>query len=111
MAAEPRLVIIATHPIQYQVPLFRALAADPRVDSHVLFLSRHGLESRVDPGYGVEFAWDIDLLGGYESSFLPNVREHARPGGVLSYVNVTVGRALRALDPDAILFLGVRSAT
>jgi glycosyltransferase involved in cell wall biosynthesis len=103
--------VVASHPIQYQAPLFRRLAADPRVDLHVLFLSRHGLTSRADPDFGVDFSWDIDLLGGYASSFLKNLRERARPGGALSYVNPGVIGALRRLAPDAVLFQGARNAT
>lgn len=106
-----RLVVLASHPIQYQVPLYRRLAQNPTLDLHVLFLSRHGLRSRSDPGFGVDFKWDIDLLGGYASSFLRNLREQASPGGALSYVNPGVIRALRRLDPDAVLFQGARNAT
>ncbi len=111
MSNPARLVVLASHPIQYQVPLYRALAQDPRLDLHVLFLSRHGLTSRPDPGFGVDFKWDIDLLGGYASSFVHNLREHASPGGALSYVNPGVVGALRRLDPEVILFQGARNAT
>src|SRR4051794_7252892 len=107
----PRLAVLAPHPIQYQVPLWRALAADGRVEPHVLFMSRHGLEQRLDPNFGASFAWDVDLLSGYRSRFLPNLREQGPPGGVMSYVNPGVVRALEQVDPAAILFLGVRSPT
>jgi glycosyltransferase involved in cell wall biosynthesis len=111
MGAERRLVVLASHPIQYQAPLFRALAADPRVDLQVLFLSRHGVEERQDPAFGIPFRWDVDLLSGYPSMFVPNIRERAAPGMVWSYVNPSVVRDLRSLDPDVVLFLGVRSPT
>lgn len=111
MSNPARLVVVASHPIQYQTPFYRALAQDPRIDLHVLFLSRHGLTSRPDPGFGVDFKWDIDLLGGYASSFLRNLREHANPGGALSYVNPGVIGALRRLDPVVMLFQGARNAT
>jgi glycosyltransferase involved in cell wall biosynthesis len=106
-----RLAILASHPIQYQAPLFRRLAADGRIDLHVVFLSRHGTTSRADPGFGVNFSWDVDLLAGYASSFVRNLRERARPGGALSYVNPEVVGALRRLAPDAVLFQGVRNPT
>ena len=111
MAGECRLVVLASHPIQYQAPLFRALAADPRVNLHVLFLSRHGVEERQDPAFGLRFEWDVDLLSGYPSTFLANIREHAEPGRLWSYVNRGIVPALRGLDPDVVLFLGVRSPT
>jgi len=34
-----RLAVIASHPIQYQVPLFRAVAAHPQIDLTDLFCS------------------------------------------------------------------------
>ena len=40
-----RLGIVVTHPIQYQVPLFRYLAARSSVEPLVFFLSEHGLAS------------------------------------------------------------------
>jgi glycosyltransferase involved in cell wall biosynthesis len=64
------LVIITTHPIQYQTPLWRALALDGRVPFEVWFLTRHGLDESHDEGFGKTFAWDIDLLSGYSHRFL-----------------------------------------
>ena len=64
------LVIITTHPIQYQTPLWRALALDGRVPFEVWFLTRHGLDQSYDKGFGKTFAWDIDLLSGYPHCFL-----------------------------------------
>ena len=64
------LVIITTHPIQYQTPLWRALALDGRVPFEVWFLTRHGLDQSYDKEFGKTFAWDIDLLSGYPHCFL-----------------------------------------
>jgi glycosyltransferase involved in cell wall biosynthesis len=57
------LVIITTHPIQYQAPLWQRLAHDGRVPFEVWFLSH-------DKGFGKAFAWDIDLTSGYSHRFL-----------------------------------------
>lgn len=72
--SEPKLTILTSHPIQYQVPIWRALAA-AGIDMQVLFLHDQGLANRVDSSFGASFAWDIDLLGGYPSEF---VKVHAR---------------------------------
>jgi glycosyltransferase involved in cell wall biosynthesis len=64
------LVIITTHPIQYQAPLWQSLARDGRVPFEVWFLTRHGLEESHDEGFGKSFAWDINLLSGYPHRFL-----------------------------------------
>ncbi len=107
----PLLAIVVSHPIQYQAHLWRALAQDGRVSPHVLFLSRHGLEPRFDPAYGLKLAWDVDLLSGYDSEFLPNLREQAAPGGLVGTLNPTIFGALRRLRPDAVLFVGLRNLT
>lgn len=59
------LVILTTHTIQYQVPIWKALAARGKVPFKVLYMSDQGLKERFAPGFGRTIAWDIDLLGGY----------------------------------------------
>lgn len=71
-----RLGVLATHPIQYQAPLYRALAQD--IDLHVYFAHRQTAEGQADAGFGVEFEWDTDLTGGYAHTFLAN--RAAEPG-------------------------------
>lgn len=76
MTEKFRLAIITSHPIQYQAPLFRALAAEPDIDLTVFFGSDHGVSSnKVDPGFGKAFAWDVPLLEGYRHVFLKNSRK------------------------------------
>ena len=64
------LAILTTHPIQYQVPVWRQLASDGRVPFEVWFMTDHGTSKSTDPEFGKSFAWDIDMLGGYPHSFL-----------------------------------------
>lgn len=71
-----RLAVIASHPIQYDPPLFRELAR--RLELTVFFAHRDTPKDQAKAGFGVEFAWDVDLLKGYDHSFLKNVA--ARPG-------------------------------
>ena len=66
-----RLAYLVTHPIQYQAPLLRAVAAERDIDLTVFFQSDLSLKPFVDPGFGTEIAWDVPLLGGYRSVFLP----------------------------------------
>jgi glycosyltransferase involved in cell wall biosynthesis len=65
--SRPRLGVLATHPIQYQAPLYQELARRGAVDLDVAYLSSAGAMPFRDPGFGVTLAWDIDLLGGYRS--------------------------------------------
>ena len=59
------LAILTTHPIQYQVPLWQALARDGRVPFEVWYLTDHGTRRSRDREFGQTFAWDIDTLSGY----------------------------------------------
>jgi glycosyltransferase involved in cell wall biosynthesis len=69
----PRLAILATHPIQYHAPWYRALAADGRLQIKVFFCHRPTPQQQGAAGFGVPFEWDVPLLDGYEHEFLKNV--------------------------------------
>ena len=61
----PRLGVLATHPIQYQAPLYAELARRRAVHLEVAYLGRAGSAPCYDPGFGITLEWDIDLLAGY----------------------------------------------
>lgn len=73
------LAILTTHPIQYQAPLWQALARDGRVPFEVWFCTDHGVQPSHDPQFGRSFAWDVDLLDGYPHRFL-DAASGATPG-------------------------------
>jgi glycosyltransferase involved in cell wall biosynthesis len=64
------LAILTTHPIQYQVPLWKALSARGKVPFRVFYMSDLGLKRGFDPGFRRKIVWDIDLLAGYDHEFL-----------------------------------------
>ena len=66
-----RLAYFVTHPIQYQAPLLRMIAADPSIELKVFFATDHSLRQHYDPGFGREITWDVDLINGYEHEVLP----------------------------------------
>lgn len=65
-----RVGVFSTHPIQYQVPLWRGLNAETDIDLTVFYFSDQGVSSSVDPGFGEVVTWDVPLLDGYFSCFL-----------------------------------------
>lgn len=65
------LTILTTHPIQYQVPIWQALAADGRVPFEVWYLTDFGTRPDLDLEFGKTFQWDIATLSGYRHRFLP----------------------------------------
>lgn len=97
------LAVCASHPIQYQAPMFRELSR--RLDLTVLFAGKSN-PSQPEEGFSVHWDWDVDLLGGYEHRFLRNVS--ARPGvGYFGGCDTPeVGAVLRAGRFDAVLLLG-----
>ncbi len=58
-----RLLYVVSHPIQYQAPLLRLIAAQPDIRLKVLF--RRMPDGEIDPGFGVPVRWDVPLLDGY----------------------------------------------
>jgi glycosyltransferase involved in cell wall biosynthesis len=70
-----RLAVVASHPIQYQAPWFRALARV--VDLDVFYAHRQDAAGQAAAGFGVAFDWDVSLLDGYRHHWLANVA--ARP--------------------------------
>lgn len=66
-----RLAYLVTHPIQYQAPLLRRIAADPELDLEVFFASDFSTRPFADEGFGRTIAWDVPLTEGYRSHVLP----------------------------------------
>lgn len=109
--AVPRLAIVSTHPIQYYAPVFRALTTERLVEPRVFYTwsqTEHG--AVYDPGFGCRIAWDVPLLDGYASEFVPNVA--ARPGiGFLGIRTPSLPARIAAWQADAILVYGWNNAS
>lgn len=105
MTRKTRVAIVATHPIPYYLPLYRALAQQPSLEIRVYFASRVGLERTLDPGMGVEIVWKTDLLAGYQHEFLPGAENvlSTRPREI---DNPGTGASLGRFRPDVALLHG-----
>ena len=68
--AGARLAVVTTHPIQYQCPVWRGLAAQPGLAVHVLFGSDCSVKGHFDRGFGQQVKWTVPLLDGYSHEFL-----------------------------------------
>jgi len=69
-----RVAYFVSHPIQYQAPLLRRIALEADIELRVFFASDHSVGEFVDEGFGVKVAWDVPLLSGYTSEFLPRLK-------------------------------------
>lgn len=98
------LTIVSTHPIQYQVPIWRELARRGRVPIEVIYLCDHGHRNSFDPQFGRAFTWDVDLLDGYPSRF---VHPGKSPAGFASlHVSGAMLRDLARTKPKAVWIQG-----
>ena len=106
MASKYNLAILSTHPIQYHAPWFRGLAAHPDLDVHVYFCHKATSQEQARAGFGVEFDWDVDLLGGYPHSFLKNIAKPAGHGRFGGFDTPEIGKIIRGQRYDAVLVNG-----
>lgn len=99
-----RLAILASHPVQYCAPLFRALAQ--RLDLTVFYAHDATPEDQARAGFGVGFDWDVDLLSGYEHAFLTNVARNPELGRFGGVDTPEIGQRLREGQFDVLLLMG-----
>lgn len=102
--APRRLAVLLTHPVQYFKPVFTGLAADPGITLEVFFGCDHGTTRRLDPDFGVAFAWDSAPTEGYPHRFLSRepLEVLSQPRGGLALAR-QASRAIAAWRPDAVL--------
>ena len=100
-----RLTIVQTHPIQYEAPWFRHIAAAcPEIDLTVLYAAR---PTPVQQGTGFDraFEWDTNLLDGYRWRVVRESRpEDEFATGRFRGLDVKeIGGAMLASRPDVVL--------
>ncbi|HMD83426.1 MAG TPA: glycosyltransferase family 4 protein [Terriglobia bacterium] len=98
-----RVLLVASHPVQYASPVFRRMAQDPRLDIQVAYCSLQGTKPAVDPEFGVEVAWDVPLLEGYPWVEVQNRSPWPGLGRFWGLVNPGLWRLLRKGSFDAVV--------
>jgi len=109
--AQPvKVAIMATHPIQYQVPWYQHLTAQPGVAPHVYYAV---LPTRQQQGigFGVSFAWDIPMFEGYGWSQLENRAGKPGLGSFFGANTPGIHAALAANRPDVAIITGWQAYT
>jgi glycosyltransferase involved in cell wall biosynthesis len=102
-----KLAIISTHPIQYNAPLFQALALEKDIYPRVFYTwSQAAQGPQFDAGFDRAIQWDIPLLDGYEHEFVPNVSTHPSAERRDGVVNPTLVPAIELWGADAVLVYG-----
>lgn len=98
-----RVLIIASHPVQYVAPLFRLMAQHPQLDLQVAYCSLQGAEPGHDAEFGLEVTWDIPLLEGYPWVQVPNRATRPGLGHFFGLVNPELWSLVRRENWDAIV--------
>jgi glycosyltransferase involved in cell wall biosynthesis len=112
MAERPlKVLLVCSHPVQYVAPLFVRLAQHPRLEILVAYASLRGAEKALDPGFGLEIAWDIPVLENYRwISLTPVAPGNPSPHSSAVPVATTAYRNVRSLvassEWDAIYVSG-----
>jgi glycosyltransferase involved in cell wall biosynthesis len=99
-----RLGIVTSHPIQYQAPLFRALAE--RVDLGVYFAHHATGKDQAEAGFDVSFDWDTDLTSGFRNIFLKNVSRRPSITRFAGCDTPSIGNLLAADKLDVLVVYG-----
>ncbi|WP_242919039.1 glycosyltransferase family 4 protein [Pontibacter liquoris] len=101
-----RLAVVATHPVQYNAPIFRMLSAIGKLDLKVFYTWFQAKEQVFDPGFGKVITWDIPLLEGYSYLFTRNKTATIGPKTFWSIQNPELIKEIEDYNPDAILVIG-----
>jgi len=106
MTTRRRLAIVATHPIQYHAHWYRALAAHPQLGLHVYYCHQATPPEQSQAGFGIEFDWDVPLLGGYSCSFLKNVARRPELGRFTGLDTPEIKTIIGSRQYDAVMVNG-----
>jgi glycosyltransferase involved in cell wall biosynthesis len=87
------LVVIETHPVQYHAPVYRALQQQFGIPVTAIYGSDFSVAGYQDTEFKTFFAWDTDLVAGYQAVFLERVSEGGAPG-VEAITGAGLGRTL-----------------
>jgi glycosyltransferase involved in cell wall biosynthesis len=101
----PRVLVVASHPIQYQAPWFRALAQIPAIDFSVLFVQKPNSQEQ-GRGFGVAFEWDVPILDGYRWEAVDKLGGRGGLQGFFAARIENPAALLRRLDPDVVVLTG-----
>jgi glycosyltransferase involved in cell wall biosynthesis len=107
-----RLAIVSTHPIQYYAPIFQALTLSASLQTRVFYTwSQTAAAGVPDRDFGQVINWDIPLLEGYESQFVPNIARQPGTHHFGGIHNPQLNSAIEHWGADALLIFGWNSRT
>jgi glycosyltransferase involved in cell wall biosynthesis len=106
-----QLAIITSHPIQYNAPWFRQIAAEADFHTRVFYLWDFGVTKQMDAGFNRAIQWDIPLLSGYEYEFVPNTSRQPGTHHFWGLRNPNLVARVKSFEPDVVLIFGYNYAS
>ena len=100
-----KVVMVTSHPIQYQVPVFRHLAKMEGLEFSVLFAMLPDAVAQ-GSGFGVEFEWDVPMREGFDFQVLENVARAPSVSRFSGCDTPGIANVLKAMMPDAVIVNG-----
>lgn len=105
MQSKTNVIIVATHPIQYQIPWFQALAKQTDINLEILYISIPDAQEQ-GVGFGIAFHWDIPLFEGYSWQVAEGVNYNPNLHSFWArWIDHPINR-LRQLQPDVVVLTG-----
>lgn len=101
-----KLVVFDSHPVQYRVPVWRAMEKEMPGYLHVVYASDCSVRGHADKGFGQTVAWDDPMLEGYAYSVL-NAENGVPLSGPNSLTGQGVAEKMDELKPDVVLLTGL----
>jgi glycosyltransferase involved in cell wall biosynthesis len=102
-----KLAIVTTHPIQYNAPWFKLLAAQSGISLKVFYTwEQANSNNKYDPGFGKVVTWDIPLLDGYDYTFVKNTSKAPGSHHFMGIINPSLNREIEAWGADTVLVFG-----
>lgn len=100
-----KMAIFAGNPVQYHVPIYKALAQEKDVDLTVMYGSDIGAKKFYSKEFKSYIEWDIPLLEGYEYKFFRNFTSK-KLKGMFSRINLGMFFHIIFNRYDAVLIHG-----
>lgn len=102
-----KIAIITTHPVQYNAPFFKLLAASTHLSVKVFYTwGETVVHSKYDPGFDKKIIWDLPLLEGYDFEFLKNTAAEKGSHHYKGISNPDIIAKIKEFKADAILVYG-----
>ena len=101
-----RVAFINTHPIQYFAPLYADLNRANDLSITALYLSDYSVRGANDHGFGLDVKWDVDLLAGYQASFVRGAERRGEATSFFSVIAPELWQEVRRGAFDAVVVPG-----